>query len=183
MMQRTFWMWFPLAISITLVVGIAYALTQQTYRQSANDSADALALQVATDLTNGTALDTTRTSDISQSLMPFYVVYDASGKALEGTGTLNGALPIPPVGVLNSAKLNGIDRVTWQPQSAVRIASVIRSVSSSNGAFVLAGQSLARTEVHSAQAFGDAVIGWLITMITSFFAVGMTAIALEGKKK
>ena len=61
----------------------------------------------------------------------------ASGAQLDGTA------PVPPPGVLATAIQTGTDRVTWQPRSGVRIATVVLRWT---GGTVLAGRSLRRTE-------------------------------------
>jgi hypothetical protein len=61
---------------------------------------------------------------------------------------LEGNLPTVPKGVLDSAKQNGEDRVSWQPAASVRVAAVI--VSYKDG-YVLAGRNMREVEQREIQ--------------------------------
>ncbi len=55
--------------------------------------------------------------EIAGSLAPFLMVFDNSGKVLGSSATLHGAMPDYPMGVLDSPRQMGQDRVTWQPEA------------------------------------------------------------------
>jgi hypothetical protein len=95
-------------------------------RSGANDPQIQLAEDAARALDAGaqaTSLVGVDRVDVVQSLAPFLVVFDASGKVLATDGQFDGHDPIPPSGVLASAQENPPDMVTWQPRSGVRIAA------------------------------------------------------------
>src|SRR5438045_182699 len=96
LVSRTFFAWLPTAIIVTVLTGLAYTTAQQTLRQTANDAPQQLAEDITAKLMSGTPLtgiDTTKTVDLAASLAPFFVIYDANGQAVAGTGLLNGKLP------------------------------------------------------------------------------------------
>ena len=76
-------------------------------------------------------------------IAPFVVIFDLSGKVVATDGQLDGHSPVPPSGVLESARLNPPNAVTWQPRDGVRIASVSLPW---GGGTVLAGRSLREVE-------------------------------------
>jgi hypothetical protein len=95
---------------------------------------------------------------VAQSLAPFLVIFDSSGKVLATDGQLDGHDPIPSDGVLTSAANNPPDIVTWQPGNGVRIAAVVVPW---HGGTVLAGRSLAQVEIRENDALLIAIAAWL----------------------
>jgi hypothetical protein len=81
--------------------------------------------------------------DISKSLSPFVMVFDINKNLLATSGVMSSSKPTYPKGVLDSVAKNGQERVTWQPQTGLRYATVAIK---SNGGYVVAGQSLSETE-------------------------------------
>jgi hypothetical protein len=146
----------PALVVLTVACGLGYVAVQQALRSSANDPQVQLAEDGARALDAGAApaslvgpgsavagLAGQSTVDASVSLAPFVVVYDSSGTALAANVVLDGAVPVPPTGVLETARSAGIDKVTWQPPSGVRIAAVVVRW---DGGTVLAGRSLRLVE-------------------------------------
>jgi hypothetical protein len=82
--------------------------------------------------------------EISSSLSPFLIVFDDSGRVVASSATLHGAVPVFPSGVLDYTRLRGEDRVTWQPENGVRMATVVARY---DKGFVLAGRSLREVEI------------------------------------
>ena len=173
LLRQTFFAWLPTAILVTVLAGLVYVTAQQSLRQTANDRPQQLAEDVTAQLMNGNSLPAAATVNVGTSLAPFFVVYDANGQAIGGTGILNGSLATPPAGVFVAAKTNSIDRVTWQPQPGVRIASVTIYHDGATPGYVLAGQSLRLTEQHEDQALNLSMLGWFVALIGSFFAEGL----------
>jgi len=87
-------------------------------------------------------------------------------------------VPVYPTGVMDYVRKNGQDRVTWQPEVGIRMATVV--VPYNNG-FVLAGRSLTEIEKRASQVeslSGLAMLGiWAATLI--IIALG----ELVGRKK
>lgn len=117
--------WLPLAVVITLLSGLAYAITQQSIRSSANDPQIQLAEDAVHSLESGQTPDVVvpkETVNLRQSLATFVVIYDSTGTVLASSGSLDGRAPTPPLGVLSYAQTHGENRLTWQPDPNVREA-------------------------------------------------------------
>jgi len=171
-MNLVFRNWLPLAVTIILISGVGYISLQKILRQQANDPQIALAEEIANH--NGELagiIDPDATIDMSQSLLPFVIVYNEDQKAVAGTGKLDQTLPTPPTGVLDSAKTNGENRLTWQPAPSTREAIVVKHF---DGGYVLVGQSLKLTEERINDFGIDVAFG---AMATLFFSLLATIIA------
>jgi hypothetical protein len=162
-----------------MVFGTIYAVGQQILRQSANDPQ----IQVAEDISR--LLDATNKPadfasnsrvDIANSLAPFLVIADASGKTVATTGQLNNTDPIVPVGVYTSAKKSGENRITWQPQKGVRVALIV--VPYKDG-FVAVGRSLREVEKRENEMLKIVGAAWGVVVILSCMGyVGMMRMRL-----
>jgi hypothetical protein len=108
--------------------------------------------------------------DLERSLQPFVIFYDDQGRPLRGTGYLDQKLPAPPPGVFEFVRSHGIEKVTWQPQHGVRLATVIRRVDihGKSSGFVLAGRSLRLVEEQKSILWRMALIIWIIVMALLF---------------
>lgn len=173
--------WLPLGVAVTLLCGIAYAIAQQTYRQGANDPQVMMAHDIAAQLEAGRRPDevvSRDTVDPTKSLAPFVVVFDASG-AVDVSGLAVGSSsPKPPAGVLDAAKANGENRVTWQPRPDARIAAVVVPVKGGADGYVLAGRSLREAEARVDMLGQMALAGWAVAMVATLIATAV-AIRLE----
>ncbi len=142
--------WLPLAAAIVIVSGLAYAAAQQNYRQSANDPQIQIAQDVADAITQGTPPDSitgpTGNTDIRKSLAPFIIILDDAGKVIGSSAVLDGKNPEYPSGVLDNVRKNGGEKITWQPQAGVRIASVVTRYTGAKSGFVVVGRSLKEVE-------------------------------------
>jgi hypothetical protein len=170
---KAFVPWLAATVIVGVLFGTIYSVAQQIERQGANDGPERLASQVAGQLT-GSAIDQVAPEnrvDLSRSLAVFYVVYDSSGAPVTGTGFLNGSLATVPAGVLRAARVNNGNRVTWQPSSGLRFATV--EVAAGNQ-IVLAGQSLAPSEARTAQLGLIIGLGWAgsVLLLVVFFVLG-----------
>jgi hypothetical protein len=90
------------------------------------------------------------------------VIYDPSGSVLATDGQIDGGPPKIPAGVLDSARANGFDAVTWQPRPDLRFATVTESWT---GGSVMAGRSLRLVEQRETQFELLVAAGWLATLI------------------
>lgn len=102
------------------------------------------------------------------------MIFDDSGKLLESSMRLGNRLPVPPAGVLENAKTYGENRITWQPESSVRIAIVVKYYDGEKQGFVLAGRSLLEAEQREKQIRLLVLIGWALSLPASF--IGGTVI-------
>ena len=168
--------WLPLAVITAAFSALGYLIPQQVLRQSANDPQIQMAQDTAAALARGeniTALLPTAQVEMSSSLAPFFIIFDETGKVVASSGVLHGQLPSVPEGVLENARQNGENRVTWQPESGVRIASVIVPINGSTNGFVLAGRSLREVEdrvTKITQIAGAALVAtWIATLAAVAF--------------
>jgi hypothetical protein len=162
----------PLALTITLMYGLFYVVTQQVYRISANDPQIQIAEDIATQLGNGNQPQYFIPSikiDISKSLGTFIYVFDATGKILGSSAVINDKVPKFPQGVFASAKQKEETRFTWQPQGSTRIALVmVHYKTASKEGYVAIGRSLRETEIRIDNLTKMIFIGWVFTLASVF---------------
>ena len=142
--------WLPFAAVTVGLSMLVYLAVQQSFRMGANDPQIQMAEDAALSLNAGGSVESAVPAvkvEISSSLSPFIVIFDDSGKVLASSATLHGSIPAYPAGVLDYTRQNGEDRVTWQPESGIRMATVV--VRYDNG-FVMAGRSLLEVENRTA---------------------------------
>lgn len=172
--------WLPLAAVTTALCGLVYVAVQQGLRQSANDPQIQMAEDAATALGAGETVESllpTTKIDIAHSLAPFLIVFDDAGKPVASSGLLHDQLPTLPGGVLDYVSTHGEDRITWQPESGVRIAAVVTNYTGATPGFVLAGRSLREVEKREAQAQFEAGAAWLAALGVSLILVALGSYA------
>jgi hypothetical protein len=153
---------------ITIVFGSIYTIGQQTIRLSANMPQIQVAEDAALALNNGaqpnSVLPQGKKVDIGDSSAGFVIIYDKSGKAIAGSGEMDGKLPVIPFGVLQSTPPTGYHAITWVPESGVRVASVeVRT----NNYYVLAGRSLNEPEKLIETIGRLTLIGYALALLTT----------------
>jgi hypothetical protein len=166
--------WLPIAAAITIVCGLVYVAIQQAQRQGANDPQIQIAQDTGTSLAQGAALSVNADSpkiDISRSLATFLIFYNEQGEVEATTGLLNNQIPQLPDGVIDYTRQHGEDRITWQPESGIRIAAVIVEYSGTKSGFVLAGRSLREVETRIGQAELLTAGAWIVAMAASLLMV------------
>ena len=156
---------------IATVLALAiYVIPQQVLRQSANDPQIEMAENLAQELKSGSTAPealAADTIDISHTLSPFLIAYDADGIPLSSQGQLNGKIPAPPKGVFENVRSKGEERLSWEPQPGVRFAAVVLHVPAGTNVkegFVLAGRSLREVEIREKQLGDLAFLNWLVMM-------------------
>jgi ribosomal protein L18E len=170
---RSFLKWLPIGVAVTLVLGIAYAFVQQSYRQDANDPQIMMARDVAAGLAAGKSADSLVSSeqvDPSKDLAPFVIVLAPDRTVVVSSAVLGASAPVPPGGVLTAAKASGENRVTWQPRADTRIAAVVVPVNTGPGGWVIAGRSLQLAEERESALTQMAGLGLLGTLVATFIA-------------
>lgn len=179
---RVFFRWLPLAGLATAVCILVYVAVQQMYRQTANDPQVQMAHEIARELDAGLPIETvvsSRPVDIGISLAPYVMVLDDGGRIVASSGRLHNEPRIVPVGVLDTVRARGEERVTWQPERGVRVATVVVRRAGSTPGFVLVGRSLEESETRTA-VFGQLVaLAWAATLggLLALVAVGEYALA------
>jgi hypothetical protein len=174
--------WIPLAVVIVALSGMLYLIPQQLLRQGANDPQIQQAEDAAAALAKGADPKTVvpqAVIDISQSMAPFRMVFDEAGRPLTWSGELNGKPPVPPFAVFDYVKHNGEDRITWQPEAGVRLATVIIKVEGANPGFVLSARSLREVEVRENQVLNLALLGMAVTLVASLVVIILLKLILR----
>jgi hypothetical protein len=172
--------WLPLAIATAGLCGLAYLTGQQALRMSANDPQIQMAEDAASALNGGASVDSlvpVGKVELATSLAPFMIVFDDSGKVLASSATLHGALPVYPSGVLDYTRQNSEDRVTWQPEVGVRMATVVTRY---DKGFVLAGRSLREVEIRSSNLEKISGLAMLSIWAATLFVIAVEE--LVGRK-
>jgi hypothetical protein len=173
--------WLPLAIATSGLCVLVYLTVQQSLRLGANDPQIQMAEDAASNLNSGASVEAVVPStkvEIAESLAPFVIVFDDSGKILASSAILHGAAPAYPAGVLDHARQNGQDRVTWQPEVGVRMATVV--VPYNNG-IVMAGRSLTEVEQRESQMEQLSVLAMLGIWVATLIVISLGE--LVGRKK
>jgi hypothetical protein len=163
-LTRAVAIWLPIAAATTGLTVIVYGAVQQNLRLTTDDPQVALAQRTAARLDAGTppaAAVPAEQVDLARSLDPFVLVFDTSGHVLASSATLHSQVPDYPMGVFDTVRARGEDRVTWQPENGVRNATVAVAW---QGGFVIAGRSLRLTEQHIDQIGLVVGAGWLGTL-------------------
>jgi hypothetical protein len=167
--------WLPIAVVALVLCCLVYLAAQQALRDGANDPQIQMAEDGASALATGSipqSLLPAAPIDVGRSLAPFLIFYDDVGKVVASSASLHGQPPSPPAGVFEYVRKNGEERVTWQPEPGVRIASVIIRVNGSQSGFVLAGRSLREVEKRAARVMNEAGAALLFTLGISLAFVG-----------
>lgn len=176
--------WLPLALVISAFVALAYVIAQQNLRMNANDPQIQMAEDAGYALADGAALESVVPAariDIANSLAPYLVVYDESGKAIVASGFLDNQMPALPAGVFDYTRRHGEDRITWQPAPGVRSAAVIVHVTGMRPGFIMAGRSLREVEARANQMLALAGAAWAVTLAASLLLVVLLELTLHPK--
>ena len=176
--------WLPLTAVTTALCGLVYGAVQQVLRQSANDPQIQMAEDAAAALEQGGTVESVLPAtkiDVAQSLAPFLIVFDDTGKPLASSGLLHDQIPDLPAGVLDYVKAHGEDRITWQPEAGVRIAAVVVSYAGTTPGFVLAGRSLREVEKREAQAEFEAGAAWIAALGLSLILVALGSLRMGAR--
>jgi hypothetical protein len=175
--RRALAFFLPVAVLATLCCGLVYTAVQQDLRMAANDPQLQLAEDAARALDGGARPSTLVGSskvDVTASLAPFVVVFDTSGNVLATDGQLDGHDPVPPQGVLDAARADPPNRVTWEPRTGMRVATVTVPW---HGGTVMSGRSLREVERQEDNLLLLAGAAWLV-MLASLAVASMVAAAL-----
>jgi len=178
--------WLPFGITVTLTAFLVYGAVQQSYRSNANDPQIQISEDLAGRLSEGAdpsaLLAGVTNIDISKSLAPFAVIFDNAGNIVASSGNLHGnKMPSPPPGVLENAKTNGQNRLTWQPEPKVRVAIVVTyfKIGTDTNGFILAGRSLREIELREKNLVLQVFMWWGIALITTIIASSMLTITKQ----
>lgn len=174
----------PLATIATIILAISYVNDQQIIRMSANEPQEWLARGLAARLEGGVQMKNAYLWDsvtVMSDPTPYVIVYDRYGSTTAATASFGNKVTHLPQGVLEYAKLHGVNRLTWEPAKDLREAIVVVPINGGEGGYVLAGRSLAYAEEQEAQLAQRAFFGWLVSMI-AILAVSLISALLLRKR-
>lgn len=159
-----------LAVASTVISAGLYATTCHILRSAANDPQIEAVREIATISQEGVPLDaivdTSRTTDIANSLGVFFNIYDKDKQLVGGSGQINEQVPTVPDEAFEAAKQKPEHKFTWQPAEDVRVAAVLKQAPNDAG-FVLAGRNLAVTDERLMQAMNYIGLAWIGLLILS----------------
>ncbi len=144
-----------------MICGLVYGSIQHVLRMSGNDPQIQMAEDTASMLNVGAdpkKIIALTKVDIETSLSPYIAIYDSHAIPLATSGLLYNGAPAIPEGVFAYTKINGENRLTWQPKIGVRQAIVVAPFK--NG-FVIAGRSLREVEKSEDDLFTEVSIAWI----------------------
>lgn len=171
----------PLAVIGAIIIAIGYINDQQTLRQLANDPQIYLAQDASLRvLAGGKPGGFANAIPIESDTAPYILFFNATGTAIAGTGLLHSAPPTLPQGVLDTAKQNGRNAITWEPEPGLRHAIVVIPAGQY---FVVSGRSLKFTEEQSAALAKRALIGWLLMLVSVVIVSMISAYLLRKPRK
>ncbi len=183
---KVFFTWLPFAVMLTLVSGLIYLAVQQSLRSSAVNPQMQIAEDEANKLAESSSstgyVTTLDTIDISKSLSPYVIVFDDNYNVNFSTALLNNNTPIPPDGVFEYTKANGLDTITWEPQKGVRSVIVVQHFEGKNSGYVLVGRSLRQIELTEDHIMILIFVGWLASLFCMLVAIVFIKF-LEPKEK
>src|SRR6478672_4938310 len=168
MIRLVFLRWLPFAGLASALCLLIYVSAQQTGRQMANDPQLQIARDTRTALAGGqpiSALVPQTQTELATSLSPFITAVSDDGSVIASSARLHGQLRSVPEGVLKSVKANGEERVTWQPEAGVRMATVVVRNPGPSGGFIVVGRSLSETESRIQKLGSLLFLGWAATLI------------------
>lgn len=165
LLRRALAFFLPVAALLTISCLLVAGAVQHDYRTSADDPQ----LQIATDavlrLNAGAPpqkVAAGRPVDLARSLATHITVYGLDRSVLASTARLDGHIPVPPPGVLRSARTQGTDDLTWQPQPGVRVAAIVMPW---KGGTVLVGRSLGPTESRESDLSSLVEVIWVAGLL------------------
>ena len=179
-------LWLLSAIILTVIFGSIYMTVHQSYRHLANDPQIEITEEVAAAIKQGADIQSmlpAANTDIGQSLSPFVLLYDKDGKAVGGSGMLDGQTPTPPEGIFAFVREHGEERLTWEPKPGVRIAAVVKRLDGDPSGFVLAGRSLREVEARAKQLTITVGVGWGASIVLSLLMLLVANGTLKRKEK
>jgi hypothetical protein len=168
----------PAAAAFTLAASALETIGQGNLRSGANVPQIQVAQQAARLLAQGAPPGSVAKGPIvnlGTSLGVHLSVFDENGRVLASTAVLDGRTPVPPAGVLRTARARD-DLVTWQPRPDVRVAAVATRWSGPAGrGTIVVGRSLKVVEQREGRLLRRIALWWLLAMVTTAIVALITA--------
>ena len=155
--------------AISIIMATFYVLVQQMYRDNANDPQIELACELKQRLEHGKSVEHLLPGDtieLGNSLRSFITFYNDEAIPLRSTALLNNKMPALPRGVYDFTKQNGEDWITWQPQTGIRIATIVVAVNHPFIKFIAVSRSLYEIEKRETNLSRTVFLSWFICIST-----------------
>ena len=175
-MKKLSLIWVLLMIAGAFAAGCVYITFQQSERDGADVPAMMAAKQCVFELENGASPQDALPAgtDMFTTITPFVMIYDSDANLIASSGLRSGVfLPAYqgyPAGCLTAADKTGENRVTWQPASYLRFATVVLKYQdpthSTQYYYVVGANSLLESE-RATGNFGD-----LLMIGCGLYAIG-----------
>ncbi len=168
MIRTVFFRWLPFAGLASALCLLIYLAVQQSGRQTANDPQIQIAREAKAALAAGQSVSSVVPAgqiELATGSSPFITAVADDGTVVASTGRLHGQLRTVPKGVLENVRGGGEERVTWQPEPGVRIATVVTKNPGASGGFIVVGRSLIETEERIGSIAYLLLIGWVGTLV------------------
>jgi hypothetical protein len=185
LLQATLRRWIPLAGLTTALCLLVHLAVQQMYRQTADDPQGQIAHDAARALAAGATPESVLPAtpvEIGQSLAPFVTVLSEQGAIVASSARLHGEARTVPSGVLDHARRAGEERVTWQPEPGVRMATVVVHGAGAAGGFVVSGRSMRESEARTDQFFELVGLAWIATLVGLLVLVAGTELVFSRQR-
>lgn len=138
--------WIVVMFLITFTCLLVYLVAQQSLRLGANELPVQYATDVSIKLADGQDIKSiipADKTDISRSLSTFVMVYDNNRNLVAASGMMGSKEPAYPKGVFDTVDRKGESRVTWQPRTGLRYATVVLK---QGNMYIVGARSLKETE-------------------------------------
>ena len=152
----------------TIAILFATIASHQVIRMGVDSRLSVIAQDAGTELVSGALISPLvagKIIQIKKSGSAFLSILDNDGKILGTNGSLEGVDLIPPKGVLEYTRAHTEERVTWEPQQGVRIATVLRYIAGETPMYVVAGVSLAEAQRQICLIRQLALLAWIFMCV------------------
>jgi hypothetical protein len=165
---RYFYIWVFSVFIFSLPILTSYVFVQQEARSAIEVPLIQMAQSAKADLQTGVGPATilkAQSIDLSVSQMPFITLYSLDKKVIGSSETLKGKTLLLPNGVLDNARAKGETRVTWQPKSGLRFASITEYVPTFG--YIAVAESLREVETRATRNTWLALVALGMGSVTS----------------
>ncbi|HEY5583826.1 MAG TPA: hypothetical protein VIK78_04960 [Ruminiclostridium sp.] len=177
--KNTFILWMIVMFLVTFTCLLVYLVAQQSLRLGANELPSQLAIETSIKLQNGQSIKEaipTEKVNIEKSLNAFVMVYDSNKILIATSGIIGNSQLVYPKGVLDNVSQKGEVRVTWQPATGLRFATVAIKY---NNEYIVAAHSLSETE-KLIDKLGELVfLSWLACAAFSAFVLAVICVFMK----
>ncbi|MEI6728811.1 MAG: hypothetical protein WCK98_04165 [bacterium] len=164
--------WILPTILLTLVFVTILATAQSVIRTESNEELYTKGVDYRTVLQSGqpsNQLKSLEAVDPYESLSAIVVLYDVNQNVLGSNIVKSREVPKIPSGVLDYARSNNVNRVTWQPYSDLRLSAVAYKVSGNFNGFVVVAKNQEYTNARINIISKYVGVAWIASLVILLF--------------